>query len=624
MMSCIAKFNFLVSQKQKLLSNFRDARMKIPIQMAEFESLQAQIEENTQQDNVVLVSRLGDIYLAILGEFLKFKPEEILVRLLAKFDELYPEETEHIRQFINVYKFNNGRMNGLLKGAIQSGKTMIIVLTMLCYLVCNRDCIIIVRNKNDDKKQFIDRFNQVVNDLKEHLYTHPNFVIGTDSMPNHPCAFVEIYNTPNLRKLYTRIQGRDLKNAVLYIDEADLRETYTAKIFQKVGKIMYVSATVQDILAAEWEIRADNIMKLTTPSSYKGISNLEIIDCDLSTPEKICNIICDIAIDNEYKLHHPTHPKIILLNIERTLNGMERIKNWFINGSLPSDDVLAGDIYRQLDNPVVIKYTGKGIFVHSNRFAENEMPKTSSIRETLNWLANNGGHERFPNIIIIASGMADRGINFADYKSGYHLTHQILLKPASSNCANVIQGCRILGIHNDSIPLKLYTTKETKDKIVKGYDLSEDILGQLEESKMPEQFVNEVCKKEVVIYEDNIPERFLAKKNVKKVFKVKKSKTQDNVELQPELMNDDKIVDWLQNKDTKKARFLRMCSPTKVYTKEEILRMLEKAEFIQPQSMFSSITNPNTVYGEYYLQRVSQNGWKIRDDISHNWNVLNQ
>lgn len=268
MASCYEKFSYLIATKRTLVA------LHPEVNVDEFVSLERRILENNQQNNPVLVSLLGDIYMKILQKFLETKPKHILIALLATFEELYPAEALHIHQYIDTYSFTKGRLNGLLKGCVQSGKTAIIVLSMLCYLTCNRDVIVIVRDKLGEKTQFINRFHNIVNELQNHLFSHPNYMIATGNIPEHPCAFVELYHSKNLQKLYTRIRDRNLKNAVLYIDEADLRETYTAQIFNKVGKTIYVSATVQDILVADWKIRTDNIMKLTPPPAYKGVSNL--------------------------------------------------------------------------------------------------------------------------------------------------------------------------------------------------------------------------------------------------------------------------------------------------------------------------------------------------------------
>lgn len=318
-------------------------------------------------------------------------------------------------------------------------------------------------------------------------------------------------------------------------------------------------------------------------------------------------------------MYHDTHPKIILLNIDHTLNGMERIKNWFVNEQFPSNDILARDICAELNNPVVIKYTGKGISIHSNALEREENPNTGSIRDTFNWLSKNGGHLRFPNIIVIASGMADRGINFSDYESGYHITHQVLVKSSKSTCANVIQSCRILGIYNDSMPLKLYTTAHTKEQIIKGNSLSEDVLEQLDETKLPEEYVNKVCKEEVVIHEDNIPCNFLARKNVRKSFK---EIVETLVVAESEFVDTDQMQQYLLTNNSKCAQFLRMCNPYLEYSKNQILSMLRDVGYKQPSSMFSAITNPRTRYAKCYFQRVSQDRWKIRSEMSYCWNVL--
>jgi formate dehydrogenase assembly factor FdhD len=94
------------------------------------------------------------------------------------------------------------------------------------------------------------------------------------------------------------------------------------------------------------------------------------------------------------------------------------------------------------------------------------------------------------------------------------------VKPASSSCATLLQSLRILGNHRDNIPLKLYTTKETKEKLQKGYSLAENIVDQLKESKMPEENVDKTCREEVVINKKDIPQKFLARGKINEAFQV--------------------------------------------------------------------------------------------------------
>lgn len=290
--------------------------------------MRALVEFQGKQGDVINVGQLREHYLKLCAEVFAFSPEELLYNLLEIFDNLFPDEADHLRQFSVQYEFYNGLSNLLLRGEIQSGKTAMMVLTTLCYLSCGRDVVVVVRNKVDDKVQFINRFNSIVNELKQKAsHSDGRFVAvgGSDPIPDHPCVFVEIFLKGNLSRLYSKIRGRNLRNAVLYIDEADLRDDYKHPLFTSVGKTIYVSATVQDIIVADWKIKTKSVLSLAPPITYKGVQHLQIIERDLHDSFEFFYALCVIAADNEHLSVSPEHPKIVLINIDKTLNKIDEI-----------------------------------------------------------------------------------------------------------------------------------------------------------------------------------------------------------------------------------------------------------------------------------------------------------
>lgn len=515
----IEKVHFIYHTAFPTLKTFC-ARNDIPLQDAEFQRIYQQWRSH--KTNVMLASRLIDLYTQLHIEAVSIDPEAKFLHLLRLFKTLFPEETKQIHEFIDVFGFSNSNTSTIMKGGIQSGKTLIMILGTLCYLSCNRDVIVVVRNKLDDKHQFIDRFNQVVQTLTDHGYVHPNFVIvEASSPPSHPCVFVEIFHKGNLSRIYdSALRQRDTSKTVLYIDEADLRDEYSADLFRCVGKTIYVSATVQDLLIQKWNVRVNHVISLRPKSIYKGVETLTFItNREMDTVDDLFYSLCDIAVDSH---SHPTHPKIVLINATHLRKEIDSMCTQLQSGEFVLDDNIRARLPNEMANRCIICYTGDGITVThpSLRDIPNGIPKMTSIRTTFEWLYQNGGKDRFPNIIVVAGGMADRGINFADHKtSGWHITSQVLIKPSSS-CANLLQSLRILGVHNDDIPLKVYTTPDVKNRILKGFRLTETIVNQLQETKMPDEMVDRVCREEVVIRKQDIPAKYLTKGTITKSFRV--------------------------------------------------------------------------------------------------------
>ena len=521
-----------------------------------FEEKKRFIRRNHMEFNPCHVTELANILFSLQKIVFGFTYGEFLVQLLDYFGEMYPEETKHIEKYLDVYNFGKeNKQNILLKGDIQSGKTAMMILTSLCYLVNDRDVIILLRNKLDDKEQLRERFEEFVSRLKEEKgYTHPNFIVvdKKDKTPVHSCLFVEIYRQDNINKLLSKLRHRNINNAVLYTDEADIRDDLKDivynKLYSQVGTNIFVSATVQDILVSDWGIKGSCIIPLFRSQKYKGLDQLDIIERKgLDEPIELFYTFCDIAIDNDFQRVRPEHPKIVLLTLDRYIAYISTMFENFKRNQFVIDSQ-SYVLPKEMENICAIEYTGKGIQLYHpslinkidslrqelivRTFANNntvQFGKKESIKKVLLWLAQNGGVQDFPNIVIVAGDMASRGINFACYddfepKNNWHLTHQVLLKPDSTSSANTIQACRILGNHGDDIPLKLYTIPNSAEKIKKGYILSTELVNcitnkdhKLFKEEFLEKNTDDICR-EIPIRKKDKPEKFLARKNEKKVF----------------------------------------------------------------------------------------------------------
>lgn len=535
----IASFNYL-----KTLHTFKNSKSEVVRKKTEeFYTLSANNNNNT-----LYTSKLVELYQSIITELFGFMPEEHLKSLLEIFAELYPFETIHIKKYLETYKFLSlSKDRILLKGDVQSGKTAMMILTAMCYLVCNRDVVFIVRNKNDDKIQLCKRFELFVRDLQEKKnYTNKNFQI-IKKIENAPtdsnCVFVEIYRKDNIEKLHTILKTRNPESAVLFVDEADSRDDTTDSEFidlcNLTGTNLLVSATVQDILVSKWGIRGDTIIPLITSNSYRGINTLKFI-CkeNLNETDELFWTICDIAVDTDYLRIRPEHPKILLISIDRTLSVMDNLYDQFKFNRFEIGTQMV-QLPQEMKDICVIEYTGKGIQMFHWSLNRHEIKnckngqiifkKDIAIKDVLLWLAKNGGYVRFPNIVIISGDMASRGINFACWdpeepKNNWHITHQILMKTKNSSCSTVIQACRILGNHGDNIPLKLYTNKECEEKIKKGNQLTRELIDCITNEQNPfyktewkNRYTHEICT-HIPIRKSDKPGKFLAKKSEKKCF----------------------------------------------------------------------------------------------------------
>lgn len=477
--------------------------------------------------------KLAELYAAyrtFTDAFCSFSGELYLRELFELLSVQYPFEFDNIRKHMPLYDFTNyEKHNLLIKGDVQSGKTAIMVICSLCYLLCGRDVAVLCRNSLGDVNQFIDRFEDTVAALEALGFRNKNFRVARRGRPltRDPCLFVYNYSEQNVKSLLTVLRARAIGTTVLFVDEADLRSG-TQKAFvslqTQVSKTVFVSATVQDILVSKWSIHTDHVVKLAPRPWYKGVNALTFIENPTLKGDELFYTLCDIAIDLDHRRALPTHPKIVLITIDRAKAVMDAFYERFKMGEFTLTNNFVAKLPNEMSNVCIISYTGEGIkMAHDGAeliFAPRQVPK--SIGRALLWLAQNGGVVRFPNIVILAGDLASRGINFACYDSGrpennWHLTHQILMNKRT--CASAIQGLRILGNHRDDIPLKLYTTSACAEQIRKSQKLTDALVNTMANDEYKGMTTREAVREMPVRRQDK-PEKYLTRESESRALKL--------------------------------------------------------------------------------------------------------
>jgi hypothetical protein len=649
-----------------------------PEDVATFDEKKLEIAKivDTQEPELVLqcgklVTELNEFFFSIQRKIFIHSSNQYVEALLKIYEEFYPEESQDLSNFFSVFDFlniNNDK-NILMKGDVQGGKTKMMILTIVLYLITGYDVILVTRNKNVDVDQFINAFSSFVNRLEQEKgFTHQNLCIiskfkNTREIPLHKCLFVTKFLKREYNKVKNIIRSRDPEKTIMYIDEADSRDPEELKdqsFFQLMNIVklnIFVSATVQDIIVANWKIKKNKIVYLSQRPNYKGINYVEFkTDIDFSTGNErdiLKDIFAHINQDNDYKWaqdERVVKPKTILITWHRENAKINRFVDYLLDTNVSG-----------IDNLCIIKFMGEtndGVTLWHNSFSQigygdlqvksrfgNRviLKKNMNIKKTLLWMAMNGGIERFPNIVIIAGDMANRGVNFACYPSRpenwndevegdwnssnqnldkqWHITHQILHKSDTTSCANVVQALRICGIHNDDIPLKVYCSSEDRDKIWKSYKLSDEIIYHLT-SRIPaeenELYINNILTR-VPIIKNASPSNFLARKDLKDCFDIV-SKWEDGLgsslidseqnefEMWEQKEYDSEVVDYIRNllrgnRDSNIRRFLTIVDPYRNYKREEIINMLRDVGYEQPHNMFQSIIH-RTNYAKHYFEKV--------------------
>jgi len=517
----------------------------------------------------------------------------------------------------------------LIKGHVQSGKTNFMICASSLFISMGYSVVHLLRDRSSDRDQLYDRLTHFNKDLRVIKNT------GTIGSKKVPQIYLALSNKSSVSKVF-KIVSKSSFPYILFIDEVDYvdsGDSETVKkyeIIQEMKKNAYctfgVSATIMDQLGKE-DLSSKNIILLNTKTTYKGIDSIQLVEIN-----KKCKYTGTVNEDlfkqdigllsfiNDFSKRQPSvyllekYPNICLVNICRTkgpcFNVQERLGN--------SHPKLA-----------TIVYNGDGI---SFRQGEVEFKEKISISNCLQQLKDNGGVDKYPNIIIFAGDLAGRCVSFVSEDYKWHLTDQRLLISSSCDEPDLIQKIRLCGVYNDDLPLRLYATKKTIDELRKAYLRQEEIVSSLQDKDI------ENVRSFIDAMEMN-KEKFTRRRMVKdhniefKITKVNYETGWDYDKHMPmhletkTILDPDSdliikiITDSMLGKPTKMSTFLAQLSPDKSYKKEELYNFLREAGYQQPQSILSS----------YLLQKVSGFGfnhklfnvkddlYKIRDDVAICW-----
>ena len=427
-----------------------------------------------------LFLNLRELYVKWLRLVLPVDEKNLQRELLLAVKLLYPHEYLHIEKYIkNNDILGMARGSFLLRGRVQSGKTLMTIILSLCQLIVGRDVVILLRRFIIDQRQFAARFNTVVKELGELGITSANFTISRRGCAsNKPTLFIVGYTDENCRLIREATTARNYSTA-LFVDEGDLRRTTDfefKKLWDEMTKVFFVTATPQDVFIQEWEIKSQDILDYAPSPKYRGFEAINCIEKNLLEKNEVFYTLVDIAMEEPIARGDHFVPKIILLSIATKQDIMHRwfdqlSQNKFVYGLSPEVS-----LPREMGNYCTIKFDGNGLYMHHVTFSREERilgqcvqrgiyKGNATVQEALLWLAQNGGVERFPAVIIISGLLAGRCVNFACYdvlesRNNWHLTHEILFRGETSHCTVAEQACRLPGNHGDQVPLKLYAPAE--------------------------------------------------------------------------------------------------------------------------------------------------------------------
>jgi hypothetical protein len=438
-------------------------------------------------------------------------------------------EFEFVQKEFRVEEYE-GR-NIIIKGYIQSGKSQMIIGGAVKFFSKGFSSLIVLRNSTGDADQLNDRLLEKLAMLKASLppkfkdfeFTLVDKITEAKVLnEGKPTICVAIGNDTPLQK-YREILDKHpelRKKLVNFVDEVDIIDSDETNVRVELEKIRTgsfcsfgISATVMDPVVSK-AIDVGDLWDMDADSNYKGIHNLQ--RRNLLLPAKYSTLKNDNVLINDQNfekfidkftkppgveyfssIHNESMPKSVLCRVANTHDCNKRILAF---------------VAQKYKSVPVMYYSGKGVILSLPeitvpiRLANGARSSIGSIEDdrgtafagqyhifnksspsyVLQWLYENGGVAKFPNIIIFAGNLAARSISFgaANFKwcndnnrLWWHLTHMYLTVADSMDEPELMQTAgRLCVVAKDSVPLRLFATAKTHEDLNKAYWKQEELL----------------------------------------------------------------------------------------------------------------------------------------------------
>lgn len=549
-------------------------------------------------------------------------PQIALVRFLALLETEYPDEVQVIRANLQLL---NADTNVLLKGDIQSGKTLYVILMTLASIVCHKKVLILLRCSVSDGEQLHRRFLQVVAKLKSLGVDTRKYTISNLKKKEKTRCVYSLFSEKNCSELQAQAKGR-----VLIVDEADLRVAANKSFFKlvnKVHKCIYVSATTRNIITEKnFGVASDSIVSLPQKNEYIGVDDLTWhTDSPVTGFSSVYYIMRDIVEDAEYEQFNPAMPKTVLISVSAGVEPNAQYVDHFAHGYGVVEDEFTYTRFAQLEKYAVISFFESRCTLYHHSLGRKAF---DSIASALEHLMLNGGKAVSPVIIIVTGPMGNRGINFAyrhptDLTLDCHVTHQIvgtyilnkdgekgeLVEPEDErhiggDSSTKEQRLRCCGNFRTRIPVKVYTDVFTKNVILKNYQAEKTLIEKIQGRG---DMLTTDALKGVEIGEGCITSHF-CKRSLKQVG-LKLTNEEDEEVKELEVLEDEEVEEMTQRFEsrasgpsTKIKKFMTRLEPEKVYEKQEMLDLLSQVK-IKDSNYNNLFRFHKSAYGKI-LQRL--------------------
>jgi hypothetical protein len=455
------------------------------------------------------------------GESKVPEPSSCLRERLKRFIKHLLGEKNH--SFFRFFLFNEKEQ--LIKGETQSGKTNAMLCAALLEVTLRkRNVIMVLRNVKCDALQLAknartfheewDKFSEScgVSQLDNPAFVTQQITSDLDAQTvisdmtrssRCPRVFVCICNKTELEKaksivLFAKDKGR---NFTLIVDEADDlsvnrstdginggKNANTIDLVQELAsvaeKTYYVTATDADILGSK-RIAPGNRsrIELAPPQDYRGFKDgsINIVHIGQNDPIK-------------ETLRKWIHEEPVMRRDERCWIPFIGLISLSTTREKKNMNEVADNCHTQFPKMfTTIVYNGDGCTLNydgmpdevshpcsdgTNVSIYKNKPSSLQISDLLQYLKQNNNGQFPQRIVIVAGGLASRGISFVSADYGWHLRGMLYTPGKRTSLPDIIQKVgRLCGRNKHGAPtVYLYTDAETATKLQTGRECMDEMI----------------------------------------------------------------------------------------------------------------------------------------------------
>ena len=387
-----------------------------------------------------------------------------------------------------------------LVGHVQSGKTNEEI--NYCYTSINKgySVIFLVRNITADQLQLsmrISEFNQTVDvPLKVKILSHGSVESIAESM-EMKSIIILLCNRIQLKKMkeVLKIYKGDYN---VCIDEVDFsiksknNESESDVVLSQIKKganhILGATATPIAVFTTQKEVT--KFIKLKPNKRYHGVESLNVnyIENYITNDPR-----SDVDTINQIYSNLLEKDSAVLLHSVTKKRKNHLSLMWFTSDLFPTFTYIIynGDGIQVLCKNRKPKYFAKNRSV--NRYGQNILKynllkrnnhyihffENYSISEVLQLLVNDPFYDH-KFISIISGHLASRGVSFVSSDYSLHLTDQYFNAGPQTHGENYLQSLRILGCYNDTIPLTLWCSERSWNRIIEHNKIINNIVNNID------------------------------------------------------------------------------------------------------------------------------------------------